>query len=251
MNLGLSSPAYLIDITRIPALSHTTLSSENSVRIGALTTHREIEQSPVLRKHGLQIIAEAAGHIGDVQIRGRGTIGGSLCHSDPAGNYAPVAVALEAKMKIVGPKRERVVSVDAFFQGAFETAVEPNEILTEIEVPIPNKGTKGAFLQFGHVTGGFAIVSVCTLCRLEHGACKHARLGLAGAEAIPLRLVEAEKYLLDKRPTEVVIEEAAQLAVAAVTEPLVDIRANAEYRLHLVRVFVTRALQAVFGGVVP
>jgi carbon-monoxide dehydrogenase medium subunit len=243
LNLGLVSAASLIDVTRIGSLSYITGDGEGAVRIGALTTHAEIAGSALLRSRRLQVLADMADEIADVQVRSRGTIGGSVCHADPAGDYAPVLCVLGANLKITGSGGDRVVPAEEFFKGAFETAVGPSEILQEVEIPVPDEGGRSAFLKFRYIRG--AIVSCCALCRIEDGVYAEMRLCLGGAEARPVRLSGCEQLLLDRRPgDDGLLEEVAELASSSLTEPLQDVHISSEYRRQLAGVCVKRALKA-------
>lgn len=242
INLGLASPSSLIDVTRIASLSYITGDGEDAVRVGALTTHAEIAGSALLRSRRLQVLADMADEIADVQVRSRGTVGGSVCHADPAGDYAPVLSVLGANLKITGSAGDRVVPAEEFFKGAFETAVKPSEILHEIEIPVTDEAARCAFLKFRYVRG--AIISCCALCRIEDGVYTEVRLCLGGAEARPVRLSDCERLLLDRRPDDGLLEEVAELAASSLTDPLQDVHISSGYRRQLAGVFVKRALKA-------
>lgn len=245
INLRLASPRYIVSLGRIQGLSSIVRGADDSITIGALATHAHIEDSPVLKQGAFETIPAAASQIADVQVRSRGTIGGSLCHADPTADYAPVLMSLGASLKLVGPNGSRSVAIDDFFCGAFTTAVERNEILTQVEFDSLERWTHGRYLKFKYKVGGSSIVSLAIACRLDNGVCTSVHVAVGAVEATPLRLSDVENHLTGKLLTEPVIEEAAALARNAIREPLSDVHASADYRLHLVRVYIKRVLRSL------
>src|SRR5882762_9811571 len=179
MKLRLAQPPLLIDLGRIKDLSYIR-EADGQIRLGAMTTHYEVESSALLKKI-CPLLPECAGHIGDVQVRNKGTIGGSLAHSDPAGDWPAAIIALQAQMVAVGPAGERVIKADEFFVDLLTTALEPTEILREIRITTPS-GTFGqAYQKVHHPASGFAIVGVAVHLQLTADrSCEAAGVGITG-----------------------------------------------------------------------
>jgi carbon-monoxide dehydrogenase medium subunit len=247
MNLRLAQPKALIDIGKIPALSG--IHEENgTIVIGAMTTHYMIESSDLL-KNKAPILPETATVIGDVQVRNRGTIGGSIAHADPAGDFPAVAVALDMQLKAVGPQGERIIKAREFFVDILTTALQPNEILTEIRVPAFAPQTGSAYAKMANPASGYAIVGVAAVVTVDgDGVCQKASVGLNGITGKPMAAVSVEQALIGKRLNDQSIQEAAAKAADGL-EPLGDIFASATYRAHLARVYTKRALTRASGRV--
>jgi carbon-monoxide dehydrogenase medium subunit len=246
MKLRLAAPAYLIDIGRIPAFSYIEEHEDGGLRIGPLTTYRTIETSSLVRSRS-PIVAETAGGIGDPQVRNRGTIGGNICHADPAGDYGPVVRALEAEFTAVSLDGQRVLSVDDFFLDVFTTPLEAGELMTEIKIPPmpPNTGQK--FLKLTPRSGAAPIVSAAVVMTIENGnVCKSLRIALGAAGPTPARARESEQALIGEPVTVETIERAAA-AVSSDIEPSSDIHASAGYRREMAAVVTRRALQEAFA----
>jgi len=240
MKLRLITPRYLIDIGRIPGLSYIREDGENIV-IGAMTTHYEVESSTLL-KTKCPLLPEAASLIGDVHVRNRGTIGGSLCHLDPAADYPPVILALRGKLKAAGRDGERIIDAQDFFVDMFTTSLKRNEILTEIRIPKLVKRTGWAYLKISFRAGHFAIVNVATLVTLdEEGRCKDVSIVLGGVGSRPMRAKVVEERLLGRVVDEHLIKEASEYATDE-NEVLSDFHASAEYRREVSKVLTRRAL---------
>lgn len=246
MKLRLARPGHLIDIRRAAGLTGVTLAGERIV-IGAATPYRALEESAELRRH-LPMLAEAAGGIGDPQVRNMGTIGGSLAHADPAADLPAVVLALGAELVITGPRGERVLASDDFFRGLMATALEPNELLREIRIPIPPAPSGGAYLKHPHPASGFAVVGVAALVGLDaEGRVQAARVALTGVAPRAQRAGAVERALvgLDVAATK---DWASALATAAdlAAEDLelhADRTGSADYRRSLVCVTTRRALE--------
>ena len=229
-----------MDINRIGALSY--IKEEDGVlRLGAMTRQRAIERSELLRRR-LPLLTEATALVGHLPIRTRGTIGGSLAHADPAAEYPAVVTALEGELVVRGPRGERRVRPEKFFVSYLTTSLAPDEILTEIRLPLPPPGSGWAFEEFSRRHGDFALVGIAALLVVEGKRCAKARLVAAGAGPVPARLREAEQILEGKDLTEQSFEAAAARA-AELVEPDSDIHASAAFRRHLTRVFTLRALR--------
>ena len=247
MKLRLVSPAHLIDLGRIAGLNYIREDGAR-VLIGGMTTHHEVETSPIVKSR-CYVLGEAASHIGDQQVRNRGTIGGTVCHADPAADLPAAVVALDAEFKLVGPSGERTVGARDFFQDIFTTALRQNEVLTEARVPVMPPRSGGAYLKFERGTGDFAIVAVAAQVTLDpDGACKEVRLALGGVGSIPIRADRAEEVLRGKQPSDSLILEAAGKA-SEQSQPSSDLRGSAEYKKEMVKVFVKRALKQALGRV--
>jgi carbon-monoxide dehydrogenase medium subunit len=247
MNLRLAQPKALIDIGKIPGLSG--IREENgTLVIGAMTTHYLVESSSLL-KQKLPILPETAAVIGDVQVRNRGTIGGSIAHADPAGDFPAAAVALDMQLKAVGPRGERTISAREFFVDILTTALQPDEILTEIRVPALAPRTGSAYEKFPNPASRYAIVGAAAVVTTDgNGVCQKASVGLNGVTGKPVAAVGVEQALVGKRLNGQAIQEASAKAADGL-EPLGDIFASAAYRAHLARVYTKRALSRASGRV--
>ena len=247
MNLRLAQPKALIDIGKIPGLSG--IREENStIVIGAMTTHYLVESSSLL-KQKVPILPETAAVIGDVQIRNRGTIGGSIAHADPAGDLPAAAVALDMQLKAVGPRGERTLKAREFFVDILTTALQPDEILTEIRVPVFAPRTGSAYEKFPNPASRYAIVGAAAVVTVDsNGVCQKASIGLNGITGKPVAAVGVEQALVGKRLNDQSIQEAAAKAADGL-DPLGDIFASAVYRAHLARVYTKRALAKAGGRV--
>jgi aerobic carbon-monoxide dehydrogenase medium subunit len=247
MNLRLAQPKALIDIGKIAGLSG--IREENgTIVIGAMTTHFLLESSALL-KQKVPILPETAAVIGDVQVRNRGTIGGSIAHADPAGDLPAAAVALDMQLKAIGPRGERTLKAREFFVDILTTALQPDEILTEIRVPAFVPRTGSAYEKFPNPASRYAIVGAAAVVTTDaNGVCQKASVGLNGISGKPVAAVGVEQALVGKRLNDQSIQEAAAKAADGL-EPLGDIFASAEYRAHLARVYTKRALTRASGRV--
>ncbi len=235
MKFRLAQPKTIIDISRIADLSYIR-DKKDHVAIGAMTTHHDIETSDVLQKR-CPLLPEVAANIGDVQVRNRGTLGGSLVHADPAADWPAAILALDAELEITGPNGKRTVTASDFFVEMMQSAVEAKEILSEIRVPITSKTV--AYAKFAQKASGFAIAGVAAVLRKEN---QDARIGVTGVAAKPYRAQAVEALLRGRPLNSRAIADAAQKAATGV-EPLNDIHASAEYRAHLACVNTRRALE--------
>ncbi len=243
MKLRLATPSFLIDIGRIKDLSYIK-QADGRIAIGALTTHYQIESSKLL-KEKLPILPEAAAVIGDAQVRNRGTIGGSAAHGDPASDFPTVLAALGAEFKVVGRKGERRVPVEEFFRDTFTTALEPDEILTEIQIPIPAAGTGQTYLKFSRRATDWAIIGVAALARSKgDGTCDFVRVAFTSAGPTPMRARGVEAALVGKRVEADTIRAAAERAPEGLS-PSADLGGGVEYKLHLAKVFARRSLEKI------
>jgi carbon-monoxide dehydrogenase medium subunit len=239
--MRLSKPAFIVDIGRIPGLNGITEEGDHLV-IGALVTHAQIENSPLL-KDKCPLLPQTATTIADVQVRNRGTLGGSIAHADPAGDWPAAMLALDAEVKITGPNGERWVKCEDFFLGLLMSVLEPDEIVTAVKVPATGSD-KTAYMKAAPRSSGFAVVGVAARLSVDaSGVCVRAALGITGVTDKAYRAERVEQMLMGKRLDTAVIEQAAAEATRNV-DAIEDINGSAEYRKHLTQVYVTRALQA-------
>jgi carbon-monoxide dehydrogenase medium subunit len=240
MNLRLAQPKALIDIGTIPGLSGIR-EDNGTIVIGAMTTHYALESSALL-KQKVPILPETAALIGDVQVRNRGTIGGSLAHADPAGDLPATAVALNLQLKAIGPQGERTLNARDFFLDILTTALGPDEILTEIRLPAFMAHTGSGYEKFPNPASRYAIVGAAAVVTVDgNGVCQRASVGLNGITGKPVAAVGVEQALIGKPLNEQSIREAAARAADGL-DPLGDIFASAVYRAHLASVYTRRAL---------
>jgi carbon-monoxide dehydrogenase medium subunit len=240
MRQGLLAPEYLIDIKGISALEYIKYDEGKGLRIGALTIHRAIEKSPVIQKH-FSVLSEMEQNLATIQTRNWGTIGGNLCHGDPAGDPAAVLIALKAKLKLASSRGERIIEVEEFSKDYLEVALEPDEMLTEIQVPIPPAHTGTAYGKLMVMKGDMGIIGAAVSITLNSkDRCEDARIALSNAASVPLRAREAEKKLIGKVLNDALLAEAGEVA-STEADPLSDVHGSTEYRREMAKVFVRRA----------
>jgi aerobic carbon-monoxide dehydrogenase medium subunit len=242
MKLRLQSPGTLIDLGTVPGLRGVKVDGHQLV-IGALTVHTDVAASDLVRKH-VPGLSDAASVIGDLQVRNRGTIGGSIAHADPAADLPVMLTALNASFIARSPAGGRIIAVDDFFTDFYTTALNADEILTEIHVPIPPSGTGTAYAKLPHPASGYVVVSAGALItRQASGACTTARVAIGGLGSGPIRAIATEMDLQGKPLTAQIIAAAAAKA-AEQTEPMEDAYASAEYKQHVATVYARRAIEA-------
>jgi carbon-monoxide dehydrogenase medium subunit len=240
MRLRLAAPRYLVDINRIPGLAEIR-ETDGFLRIGAMTREAELESSPLVRTK-YPLLAETAAVIGDPLVRNRATVGGNLAHADPANDHPATMLALGAEVVAVGPTGERRIPIASFFTGFFSTALGPDEMLTEIRVPIPLPRSGGAYIKLERKVGDFATAGVAVQLTLGPGeVCGQVRIGLTNVGPVPIEAHQAAEIMRGHRPDPDVIRRAAQLAAEA-SDPSADLRGSVEYKRDLVRVLSIRAL---------
>ena len=240
MKLRMASPPALIDIGGIKELSGIRADG-GALSIGALTTHASIAASDAVGR-GCPILAEAAGQIGDIQVRNRGTIGGSLAHADPAADYPTVVLALGATLTAQGASGSRDIAAAGFFKDLFTTDLKDGEILAAVRVPAYGKGTGGCYLKHRHPASSYAVVGVAALVTVDGGRCSKVSLTVGGATANPVRAAAAEAALTGRPPAAEAIAAAAARVAEAIQDPLGDPYASGEFRTHLATVLARRAL---------
>jgi carbon-monoxide dehydrogenase medium subunit len=246
MKLRLAAPEHLVDLGRIKDLSYIR-EQGTVIHIGATTTHHDVESSPLLRGK-CPLLAETASHIGDVQVRNMGTIGGSVAHADPSADYPAALQALEAKIVLRGAKSERTVPADEFFVDTFTTALEPGEIVREVIVPVDGDGTGTSYQKVLQPASGFAIVGIAVRLRKSGDKISMARIGVTGLANRAFRAKDAEKALEGRSGTPAEIQAVAALVGKGV-DANSDLHASADYRLHLATVYAARALAAALGRI--
>ncbi len=242
LNLRLSSPSILIDITGIPGLAGIAVAN-GKVTIGALTTHAEVERSTQIA-HTLPLLAQAAPHIAHVAIRNAGTFGGSIALADPAAEWPACCLALDAEFVIASQGGSRKVRARDFFQALYTTAIGPAEVLTAIEIPVPAGGSRSAFVELTRRRGDYAIVGVAAVANNAQGTLSGVQLAFLGVDQTPVLAKNAMAEVEGKHLSPAVIAAAAQ-ALAADLDPSGDTYSTPATKLHLARVIAGRALNAL------
>ncbi|QYJ16331.1 Carbon monoxide dehydrogenase medium chain [Rubrobacter xylanophilus DSM 9941] len=238
MKLRLAAPAVLVDIGRLSDLSYVRDDGDH-IAIGALTRHADVEHSDLLREQ-CGLLAYTASLVGDPQVRHRGTIGGSVAHGDPASDLPSVLLALDADFVVRGSGGERTVAARDFFQDYLQTALAPDEVLTEIRVPKLGPNAGWSYQKFNRRAQDWAVVGVAAVVERQNGSISSARIGLTNMGSTPLRASAVESALSGADASSVA--EAAQSAAEG-TSPASDVAASDEFRRHLARVLTRRALE--------
>ncbi|MDE0184245.1 MAG: xanthine dehydrogenase family protein subunit M [Candidatus Poribacteria bacterium] len=242
MKLRLAEPEVIVDLNRIGALKGISESSGTLI-IGALTTHYELETSDLAHRK-IPLLAQTAAAIGDVQVRNKGTIGGSLAHADPAADWPAAILALDAEIKAVGQGGERSIKASDFFEDLYTTAIDPEEIITEIHVPIPGANTKGTYLKLPQIASGFALAGVAVILTQVENICQNLAVGVTGVSSVPYRAAGVESDLRGKAFSSDNIAAAAEKAVDGIDDVLEDIHASEAYRKNLAKVYTRRAIES-------
>lgn len=241
LKLRLGEFAHLVDIGRIPGLEFIK-EETGFLRIGANTRQATLERSDLIRTK-YPILGDAVPLIADPLVRNRGTIGGNLANGDPGNDQPAIMLALAATLVARGPKGERTVPANQFYKGLYSTALAPNEILTEIRIPVPPARSGGAYVKLKRKTGDFAVAAAAVQLTLDgKGAIERAGIGLTSAGPTPVEAADAAKFLVGKMPDEKTIMEAAKMA-AARSSPSADRRGSVEYKREMARVLTARALR--------
>jgi carbon-monoxide dehydrogenase medium subunit len=241
MKLRLQSPQTLIDLATITDMRGVRVDGNNLI-IGALTVHADVAVADLVRKH-VPGLADAASVIGDLQVRNRGTIGGSVAHADPAADFPVILAALNATFVVQSSSGKRSIAVDDFFTDFYTTAMTANEILTEIRVPIPGAGSGTAYAILSHPASGYVVVSAAALItRQASGTCTGARVAIGGLGSGPIRAIATELELHGKPLTPQTIA-AASAKVAEETDPVEDAYASVEYKRHVATVYARQAIE--------
>lgn len=241
MKFRLAEPSYLIDINPIPGLDFIE-ERDGMLRLGALVRESTLERSSLVRQR-YPILHDTAEVIADPLVRNLATVGGNLAHGDPANDHPATMLALRAQVVARGPNGERVIPIDDFFVDTFVTALQPDELLTEIRIPAPPPRSGGAYLKFERKVGDYAIAAAAVFLALdEAGRITQAGIGLTNLSYKPLRAVDAERALLGQQPSEELFRHAAELAAQA-TDPVSDLRGPADYKRAVARTMTLRALR--------
>ncbi|MGN6575239.1 MAG: FAD binding domain-containing protein [Nocardioides sp.] len=244
LRMRLNAPELVIDLGRIESLRGVREDGDHLV-IGAMTTHHDVQHDPLVREHAL-LLTKAVTEVADPQIRHRGTFGGALAHADPAGDLGAPALALDAEFVIAGSGGTRTVAAADFFVDLFTTAIEENEILTEVRIP-KRTGWGAHYEKFVRVAHQWPIVAVAAAVKVDGGTITEARVGLTNMGSTPLRARSVEDALVGKSATDDAVREAAATAGEG-TNPPSDLNGDADYRRHLATVLTRRAVLAAAGA---
>lgn len=231
---------HIVDISSIEGLDYI-IKDGDMIRIGAITRVSEIEMSTVIKGNAL-ILAKAASQMGSLQVRNLGTIGGNLCNASPAADTAPPLLVLNAKVKVRSINKQRLVPLQEFFMGPGKTTLTPEEILTEVQIPLIKPTGNSYFIKFGRRNAfTLSIVSVATLVKVENGVFDDIRIALGSVAPTPIRASKAEEHLIGHKVNEQVIDDGVNV-VANEVKPISDVRASAEYRRDMAYVLTKRAI---------
>jgi CO/xanthine dehydrogenase FAD-binding subunit len=246
MNFRLTQPSVLIDINEIAELSYIKPGKDGGMQIGAMARHKQVEHSDLIAERS-PLIHETMPQIATVQIRSRGTIGGSIAHADPAAELAAVSIALDSRLKLISTRGERWVAASEFFLGMFTTSLEPDEMLAEIEVPAMAPNTGWALEEVARRPHDFSLVGVTAVLMLNGGqACQAAKMVFMSVGETPMEAHNAQASLVGHEITPDLISEAASIAASQDIDPGSDIHATADFRRHLAEVLARRALQRAY-----
>jgi len=240
-------PKYLVSIMGIKGLDYIRYDGKKGLRIGALTTHRSIENSPVI-KENFSVMAETFHRVGSMRIRNVGTIGGNLCHADPRLDPPPTLLALDASVKVVGPKSQRVINLEDFFVNYYETVLKQDEILTEVSIPKQPPRTAGAYMRFSTKTNddtpAVELAAVVTLDSKKE-VLENVKIGLGALAPTAIRAKKTEAFLKGKKFKEDILEEAGKI-VSQEVEPIGDLRGSEEYKKEMVGVMLKRGVKIAY-----
>jgi carbon-monoxide dehydrogenase medium subunit len=245
MKLRFATPGVIVDLNGVSGLDAIE-ERDGGLRIGALARHKACEKSKLLRGR-YRVLGDAAPLISDPLVRNRGTIGGSLAHADPQGDWGSVMLAARASVVAHGPDGERTIAIDDLLEGPFTTTLSPDEVITEVRVPDPGARSSGTYLKLERKVGDYATAGVAVQVSLDNGHIGEAGIALTGVGPTNLRATASEDALRGAEPTNAVIVEAAKLAAEA-AEPQSDIRGTAEYKRSVVRVFAERGLRTALAA---
>lgn len=241
LKLRLAGAETLLDIGRLSELKGAGPTADGGFELGALTTYAE-----ALAATQLPFARACIEGIGDIQVRNRGTVGGALAHADPASDLPALALALDYSVVLRSQRGERVVPVDGFLEGAFQTGIEPDEILVSLRRPPLPQGATGSYLKMEHPASGYSIVGVCAVVASSGGSVSHARVALTGVGEVAYRAKEVEAALLGSDGSAAAVAAAAEHATAGQTVNS-DIHADRDYRAHMAVIYTRRAIDAALG----
>ncbi|WP_454722674.1 MULTISPECIES: FAD binding domain-containing protein [Cupriavidus] len=248
MKLRFAEPAHLIDLGKVEGLKGIR-EEGGEIRIGAMTTENELVWS-VLLQEKCPLLVEGARLISDPQVRYRGTVGGDISHGDPGNDHPALMIALDAAFVLAGKPGERVVAADGFFLGTYMTLLEPGEILTEIRIPVPARGSGYCYAKLKRKAGDFATAAAAVVLRRRGETVEEARIALTNVAPTALRATEAEQSLRGKPLDDAAIAEAARLAMA-ICDPAEDLRGDAEYKTAMAGEMTRRALRTAWSRAAP
>jgi len=239
MKFRLSTPKYVIDISRLSELSHLQI-TERGLLVGALTRHAQLAESAAVAEH-YPIMRDAAADIGDVQVRNLGTIVGDLAQADPAGDWGPVILVLNAEINCVGTRQKRTIKAEEFFVDSYTTALEPGELITELLIPSAGVNSGGAYVKLGRRSGDFAVASVALQLELTGDVVRSCSIALGGVAPTPVRAVQAERMIVGHVVSEERMKEVAEMVHDAAA-PISDARGSADYKQAMLKPLVRKAL---------
>jgi carbon-monoxide dehydrogenase medium subunit len=242
MRQGLLVTDFLIDIKGLSELAYITYDDKEGLRMGGTTTHRTIEKSDII-KQKYPVLVAVEKRLASIQVRNWGTIAGNLAHGDSSGDLAPTLIALDARIKLVSSKRSRIVLLEEFYTGLFETAMEKDELVVEVQIPPIRPKTGIGYKKFNLIENDQAIVGVAAAVTLDqNGACKDARVVLSNAGVTPIRAKNGEKLLIGKKFSDALLVKAGE-AASGDADPVSDIHASERYRRHLVKILTQRMVK--------
>lgn len=241
MKMRLSTPAALVDLGRLPELQGIRADADR-IRIGATVVYADVARDPAVLE-GCPVLAETVRLIGDMQVRNRGTVGGSVAHADPAADLPALLAALDASIEVVGGEGERSVPARQFFLGLFTTALREGELVTAVTVPVLRPGTGAVYLKHPHPASRYAVVGTAAVVALVGEVVSHADLAVGGVTGAPVLAASVGKALEGKAPDRKVIADAVAGLPELLEGAMGDAYASAEYRVHLAAVLARRALE--------
>lgn len=243
---GKISPRYVLNLSAIPGLDYINYDAQAGLKLGAMVTIRALEQSAVLQEK-YPVISQAAGQLGHIAIRNIATLGGNLCNAVPSAEMAPCLVVLSARAKLVGPDGERTVPLEEFFISSGKTALGEAELMAEIQVPALPANTRATYLRHTAMAAGLPIVNVAVMASLEPESqiCRDIKIVVGNVAPTPMRAHQAEAVLRGKKIDQTLMEKSAQAAADEAHPRPGSVRASAEYKKDMTRVFTRRALMAV------
>ncbi len=240
------NPTHVVSLARIDALRGISFDAGKGLRIGALSRHCDVAASSVVQQH-FPMLASMAARLANPQVRNQGTIGGNLCYGDPATDPPGCLMALDAQVVLANARSERVLSIEEFLVDYYVTAIEPDEVVIELRIPVPALDASGSYVRFLRTAAEHRpLVNVSLLARHSGAQCHSARLVVGASVPVSRRVNRAEEFLAGKTMTTEVAQEAADI-VAADIEPLSDSRGSADYRRDMVRVVTRRTIAGLFG----
>jgi carbon-monoxide dehydrogenase medium subunit len=246
MKQRLIEPSYLIDLKHLVELDYLSFDEKSGLKIGAMVTHRSIETSPIIKKY-YGVLSQLEKTLASVQIRNYGTVGGNICHGDPSSDLIPALIVLGAKLKLTGSKGNRSLLSGDFFSDYYETVLQQDEILTEIEVPIMPPNSIAVYEKFSVRRTDSPVVGACVMVTFELGkdVCKDVKIALSAVAPIPVRVKKAEDIMRGKKIEGKLIDEVGAIA-SETAKPIADIHFSEEYKCKMVKVLIER----LFNGII-